>query len=52
MPAQEQRTVEHLAEVFERCQEEIISEWRRQATELLRELKLYRGSSLLYVIHV
>lgn len=33
-------TVEHLAEVFGQCQEEIISEWRLQAEHLLRELTL------------
>ena len=31
-------TVEHLAEVFERCKEEIIGEWQLQAGKLLREL--------------
>ncbi len=40
MPAREHCTAEHLAEVFEGCQEEIISEWRSRASELLRELKL------------
>lgn len=40
MSAQEHCTVEHLAEVFAGCQEEIISEWRSQASELLRDLKL------------
>ncbi|MGI8481221.1 MAG: sensor histidine kinase [Chthoniobacterales bacterium] len=40
MPAQEHCTVQHLAEVFEGCQEEIISEWRSHANELLRDLKL------------
>ena len=40
MPLPELCTVEHLADVFGRCQEEIIAEWRLQATELLRELKL------------
>jgi two-component system phosphate regulon sensor histidine kinase PhoR len=33
-------TVDHLARVFADCQEEIISEWRVQAGELLRELNL------------
>lgn len=33
-------SVEHLAEVFGRCQEEIIAEWRLQATALLGELNL------------
>lgn len=40
MPSQQHCTVEHLARVFEGCQEEIISEWRSHANELLRELKL------------
>ena len=40
MPAQEHCTVQHLAEVFEGCQEEIISEWRSHANDLLRDLKL------------
>jgi len=40
VPTQEHCTVEHLAEVFGGCQEEIISEWRSHANELLRELKL------------
>ena len=33
-------TIEHLAEVFGRCQDQIISEWRLQAAELLLELQL------------
>ena len=33
-------TVEHLAEVFGRCQEEIIGEWRLHADKLLRERNL------------
>lgn len=33
-------TAEHLAEVFGRCQEEIITEWRGEAGQLLRALKL------------
>lgn len=33
-------TIEHLAEVLGRCQEELISEWRLQARELLLELQL------------
>jgi signal transduction histidine kinase len=33
-------TVAQLAEVFGRCQEEIMSEWRVQASELLHELHL------------
>jgi two-component system phosphate regulon sensor histidine kinase PhoR len=33
-------TVEHLADVFGDCQEEIISAWRVQASELLRERHL------------
>ncbi len=40
MSTQEHCTVEHLAEVFQGCQEEIIREWRSHANELLRELKL------------
>ena len=35
-------TVEHLAEVLGRCQDEIIAEWRLQAGKLLSELKLDR----------
>ncbi len=35
-------TVAELAEVFGRCQEETINEWRLQAGELLRELHLDR----------
>jgi len=33
-------TIEHLAEAFGRCQEEIIGEWRLQAGRLLRERHL------------
>ena len=40
MPVPEACTAEHLAEVFGRCQEEIISEWRGEARQLLRALKL------------
>ena len=40
MASQEHCTVEHLAEVFGRCQEEIIEEWRLQAGKLLRERHL------------
>jgi two-component system phosphate regulon sensor histidine kinase PhoR len=40
MPSPSHCTVEHLAEVFGKCQEEIIGEWRSQAGELLRELHL------------
>ncbi len=40
MPTPELGTAQRLAEVFGRCQEEIIAEWRMQATELLRELHL------------
>ncbi|MDQ3198377.1 MAG: hypothetical protein M3Q46_04195, partial [Verrucomicrobiota bacterium] len=40
VPAQEHCTVEHLAVVFEGCQEEIIREWRSHANELLRDLQL------------
>ena len=36
MPLPSHSTAEHLAEVFGRCQEEIIDEWRSQAGELLR----------------
>ncbi len=40
MPLSPHSTVEHLAEVFGRCQGEIIEEWRSQAGELLRERHL------------
>ena len=40
MSIQQHCTVEHLAEVFAGCQEEIIVEWRLHANELLRELQL------------
>ena len=40
MPSPEHCTVEHLVEVFGRCQEEIIEEWRLQAGKLLRERHL------------
>jgi signal transduction histidine kinase len=40
MPTAEHCTVDHVAELFARCQEEVISEWRVQAGELLRELNL------------
>ena len=40
MASQEHCTVEHLAAVFGRCQEEIIDEWRLQAGKLLRERHL------------
>jgi len=40
MASQKHCTVEHLAEVLGRCQEEIIGEWRLQAGELLRDLDL------------
>ena len=40
MATMEHCTVEHLAEVFERCQEEIIGEWRLQAGKLLHERNL------------
>jgi len=33
-------TLEHLADVFGRCQEEIIAEWRLQAAQLLIDLQL------------
>ncbi len=42
MPSPKVCTLEHLAEVLGRCQEEIISEWRLQAGKLLSELKLDR----------
>ncbi|MDQ3414740.1 MAG: HAMP domain-containing histidine kinase [Verrucomicrobiota bacterium] len=37
---QQHCTIEHLAAVFAGCQEEIITEWRLHANELLRELEL------------
>ncbi len=40
MPLLEHCSVAHLAEVFGKCQEEIISEWRLQAGLLLEELAL------------
>lgn len=40
MATQAHCTVEHLADVFAKCQDEIIAEWRSQACELLRELNL------------
>ena len=40
MPFPEACTAEHLADVFGRCQEEIITEWRAEAGHLLRALKL------------
>lgn len=40
MPTPEHCTVAHLAEVFGRCQEEVIGEWRQQTGMLLRELHL------------
>ena len=40
MPVPEACTAEHLAEVFGRCQEEILAEWRVEAGHLLRALKL------------
>lgn len=42
MPSPKVCTLEHLAEVLGRCQEEIIAEWRLQAGKLLSELKLDR----------
>lgn len=39
-PAQEHCTVRHLAEVFARCQPEIIAEWRVRAEDLLRARNL------------
>ena len=42
MAIQEHCTVEHLAEVFGRSQDEIIDEWRLQAGKLLHELHLDR----------
>ena len=44
MPSQEHCTVEHLAEVLGRCQEEIIGEWRQQTGSLLRELHLDKST--------
>ncbi|MEO6740267.1 MAG: HAMP domain-containing sensor histidine kinase [Chthoniobacteraceae bacterium] len=44
MASHEHCTVEHLAEIFGRCQEEIIAEWRVQAGKLLRELKLDKAT--------
>jgi signal transduction histidine kinase len=40
--ALEHCTAEHIADVFSRCQEEIIAEWRVQAHKLLHELNLDR----------
>jgi two-component system, OmpR family, phosphate regulon sensor histidine kinase PhoR len=40
MPSAQHCTVDYLAKVFADCQEEVISEWRVQAGELLRELNL------------
>jgi len=40
MPSVKLCTVEHLAEIFGRCQEEIIAEWRLQAGQLLHERNL------------
>jgi signal transduction histidine kinase len=40
MPVPQPCSAEHLAEVFTRCQEEIISEWRARASQLLAELNL------------
>lgn len=40
MGSLEHCTIIELAEVFARCREEIISEWRSQAAVLLRELHL------------
>jgi two-component system, OmpR family, phosphate regulon sensor histidine kinase PhoR len=40
MAVQEHCTVQHLAEIFGRCQEEIIGEWRLRAGELLRARNL------------
>src|SRR5947209_3487085 len=40
MAIQEHCTVEHLANVFAGAKDEIIAEWRTQASELLRELNL------------
>jgi signal transduction histidine kinase len=37
-------TVTELAEVFRQCREEIMSEWRVQASELLRELNLDKAT--------
>ena len=40
MPPQDYSNAEHLAEVFGRCQEEIIAEWRGEAGKLLRDVNL------------
>ncbi len=40
LPFRERCTVEHLAQVFGACHEEIIAEWRLQAGALLRERNL------------
>jgi signal transduction histidine kinase len=40
VPATEHCSLEHLAEVFAGCQEEIMDEWRAQARKLLRNLEL------------
>ena len=40
MPSADHCTVDHLAELFSSCQEEVISEWRAQACKLLEELDL------------
>jgi len=40
MPSAEHCTVDHVAALFADCQAEVISEWRVQAGELLRELNL------------
>lgn len=40
MTTQEHCTVEHLAEVFGQCRDEIIDEWRLHTRELLRALNL------------
>lgn len=44
MASHEHCTVEHLAEVFGKCQEEIISEWRVEAGKLLRDRNLDRAT--------
>ena len=42
MPAVKDCTLEHLAEVFQKSQTEIITEWRMQADKLLADLNLDR----------
>ncbi len=44
MASQEHCTVEHLAQVFGHCREEIIAEWRQQTGALLRDLHLDKAT--------